>query len=211
MKAVSSSDNPVSTEPPVARLSRDDWLDAAFETVAESGFDSVRVLTLANLLGVTRGSFYWHFSDHAELIAALIERWRMREVSTHQRAETASPLEPKADLERMLEAALAHAGTEVKYLRFELALRGLGRRDPEVAKILIDVDRMRMRLFAAKFLRLTGDEKTAGELAALFYLAIVGGTHALARPANPERTKDYLQRIIAHYLIAQQGPADATD
>ena len=120
----------------------------------------------------------------------------------------APELEPSADLERLLEGALAHAGTEVKYLRFELALRGLGRRDPAVAEILIEVDRMRMRLFAAKFLRLTGDEKAAGELAALFYLAIVGGTHALARPANPERTKDYLQRIIAHYLIAQQGPTD---
>ena len=208
MKASISNDTVTPTELPVARLSRDDWLDAAFEIVAEQGFDSVRVLTLAKSLDVTRGSFYWHFSDHAELIAGLIERWRTREIKTHQRAMDAPELEPSADLERLLEGALAHAGTEVKYLRFELALRGLGRRDPAVAEILIEVDRMRMRLFAAKFLRLTGDEKAAGELAALFYLAIVGGTHALARPANPERTKDYLQRIIAHYLIAQQGPTD---
>lgn len=204
MKTLSATDQSSPDDAPAPRLSRDDWLTAAFETVAENGFDSVRVLSLASALGVTRGSFYWHFTDHAELIAALVERWRTREVETHRRAQEASPLEPKADLERMLEGALAHAGTEVKYLRFELALRGLGRRDPEVAKVLIEVDRMRMRLFEAKFLRLTGNEKTAAELAALFYLAIVGGTHALARPANPERTKDYLQRIIGHYLIAAQ-------
>ena len=189
---------------PTPRLGRDDWLDAAFETVAESGFDSVRVLTLAASLGVTRGSFYWHFTDHAELITALVERWRAREIETHQRALEAPVLEPKADLERMLEAALAHAGTEIKYLRFELALRGLGRHNPDVAAILVEVDRMRMRLFESKFLRLTNDPKAAADLAALFYLAIVGGTHALARPANPERTKDYLQRIIGHYLISQQ-------
>lgn len=206
MKTLRSPEPTPPDDAPTTRLTRDDWLDAAFETVAESGFDSVRVLSLAAALGVTRGSFYWHFTDHAELISALVERWRTREVDTHQRAQVASPLEPKADLERMLEAALAHAGSEVKYLRFELALRGLGRRDPEVAKILIEVDRMRMRLFESKFLRLTGNEKTAADLAALFYLAIVGGTHALARPANPERTKDYLQRIIGHYLISQQTP-----
>ena len=123
MKASISAEPLPPDEAPAARLTRDDWVDAAFETVAESGFDSVRVLTLAASLGVTRGSFYWHFTDHAELIAALVERWRMREVETHQRAQTARPLEPKADLERMLEAALAHAGAEIKYLRFELALQ----------------------------------------------------------------------------------------
>ncbi|MBK7687360.1 MAG: TetR/AcrR family transcriptional regulator [Rhodocyclaceae bacterium] len=206
MKAANPPIQPTNGDTPALRLSRDDWLDAAFETVAESGFDSVRILTLAAALGVTRGSFYWHFTDHAELISALVERWRMREVDTHQRAQEARPLEPKADLERMLEAALAHAGAEIKYLRFGLALRGLGRSNPDVAAKLVEVDRMRMRLFETKFLRLTGDEKTAGELAALFYLAIVGGTHALARPANPERTKDYLQRVIGHYLIAAQIP-----
>lgn len=209
MKSLNASDQPTVDVAPATRLGRDDWLDAAFDAVAENGFDSVRVLSLAASLGVTRGSFYWHFTDHAELITALVERWRGREVEAHRRAQEASPLEPKADLERMLEGALAHAGTEVKYLRFELALRGLGRRDPEVAKVLIEVDRMRMRLFEAKFLRLTGNEKTAAELAALFYLAIVGGTHALARPANPERTKDYLQRIIGQYLIVEQVPGVA--
>ena len=48
------------------RLSSDDWLDAAFRAVVEGGFDNVRVLVIAETLGVTRGSFYWHFTDHAD-------------------------------------------------------------------------------------------------------------------------------------------------
>ena len=44
-----------------SRLGRDDWLDAAFRAAVEHGFDGVRVLTLADTLQVTRGSFYWHF------------------------------------------------------------------------------------------------------------------------------------------------------
>ena len=70
------------SKPPAAapKLTRDDWLDAAFAAVVEGGFDAVRVLTLAQRLGVTRGSFYWHFADHAELVAALLKRWREREL-----------------------------------------------------------------------------------------------------------------------------------
>lgn len=64
-----------------SKLSRDDWLDAAFNAVVEGGFDGARVLVLADTLGVTRGSFYWHFADHADLISALQERWRQRELA----------------------------------------------------------------------------------------------------------------------------------
>ena len=63
-------------------------------------------------------------------------------------------------------------------MRFELALRGLGRRDPAVAKLLVEVDAARMALFESKFHRLTGDPKTAEELAVLFYLTIVGSNQA---------------------------------
>ena len=72
------------------------------------------------------------------------------------------------------------------------------------AEMLADVDNRRMALFAEKFQRLTGDAKKAGELAALFYLAVVGSYQALSRPKNPPQVKAYLQGIIAHYLIRQQ-------
>ncbi len=108
----------------------------------------------------------------------------------------------------MLKTTLAHAGADLGNMRFELALRGLGRRDARVAGMLVDVDRARMNLFEAKFLRLTGDAKTATELAALFYLAIVGSHQALSRPASPPRMKEYLFGIIANYLIDWRASAE---
>jgi hypothetical protein len=66
---------------------------------------------------------------------------------------------------------------------------------------------MRMSLFAHKFERLTGDAKRASELAALFYLTIVGSYQALSRPAKPPQLKDYLSRLITGYLIEAQAPA----
>jgi hypothetical protein len=69
------------------------------------------------------------------------------------------------------------------------------------------VDQMRLGLFESKFQRLTADPKAATDLAALFYLAIVGSNQALSRPANPPQTKDYLKHIISHYLIRRETPA----
>jgi hypothetical protein len=88
-------------------------------------------------------------------------------------------------------------------MRFELALRGLGRRDQAVAHMLAEVDALRLSLFEHKFLQLTGDARTATELAALFYLAVVGCYQALSRPVNPPNIRKYLQSLISNYLIAK--------
>lgn len=189
------------------RLSREDWLDAAFKAVVEGGFDNARVLVIANALGVTRGSFYWHFTDHADLIAALLARWREREIGIDHALRSELSADPQADLERLLDAALAYAGADLEFMRFELALRGRGRRDPEVARMLLEVDQLRFDLFEQKFMRLTGDKKMAAELAALFYLAIVGSHQALSRPSSPPQAKEHLKGIIAKFLIHRQAPA----
>jgi AcrR family transcriptional regulator len=186
------------------RLNRDDWLDAAFAAAVEHGFDGVRVLVLADNLGVTRGSFYWHFKDHAELIAALLERWRAAEAASNDRLKQPTSNDPAKDLEQLLDAALAHGGADLSNMRFELALRGLGRRDAAVAAMLLEVDQARMALFAGKFARITPDTKTAIDLASLFYLAIVGSFQALSRPQAAHPTKQYLTEIIGRYLIQPQ-------
>ncbi len=192
-----------------SRLNRDDWLDAAFDAVAEGGFEKVRVLGLAQALGVTRGSFYWHFTDHAELVSALLARWSAGEQEVVRRLQAEFAGSPQDDLLHLLDAALARAGADLENMRFELAVRGLGRRDPDVARMLVQVDSERMALFEDRFARLTGDPRRAGELAALFYLAIVGSHQALSRPSSNARIAGFLKGIIGDYLIRQQTrPAD---
>ncbi len=186
---------------PTPRLGRDDWLDAAFNAVVEGGFDAVRVLSLAQTLRVTRGSFYWHFTDHADLVAALLARWRERELDSGRTLKYDTTQTAQAELERVLDFALAHAGADLENMRFELALRGLGRRDATVAAMLAEIDQTRLKLFEHRFERLTGDSTVAVDLAALFYLAIVGSYQALARPNNPPKLEAYLKGLIAQYVI----------
>ncbi len=186
------------------RLTREDWLDAAFDAAVENGFEQVRVLPLAEALGVTRGSFYWHFSDHAELIAALLERWRQRELAAFHQAMNANAGDAEFDLLNLLDGALARGGGEMKDLRFGLALRAYGRRDEHAAKVLAEIDRNRLALFTEKFRQLTGEADLAAELASLFYMAVAGGVQAVARPSGSGRTAPFVREIIAKHLVRRQ-------
>lgn len=186
------------------RLGRDDWLDAAYHAVADHGLSGVRVMSLAQVLGVTRGSFYWHFEDHAALLGALLERWRQREIDTVRALSAVVVEDPVEDLVGLLDNALSRRGADLVDMRFELALRAGGRRDPMVTRILQDVDRVRLALFEARFLRLTGDPARATELAALFYLTVAGANQALARPGTSAATAQWLRGVIAANLIESE-------
>ncbi len=59
-----------------ARIDGNAWIQAALSILAERGISGVRVETLAKQLGVTKGSFYWHFKDRDALFDALLDSWR---------------------------------------------------------------------------------------------------------------------------------------
>ena len=57
------------------RLARDDWLKAALD-LCNAGIENLKVAPLATHLGVTTGSFYWHFKNRRELLEALLDYWQ---------------------------------------------------------------------------------------------------------------------------------------
>ena len=61
-----------------SRLGAADWVTAGLVMLVESGIDAVQITALARRLGVTRGSFYWHFDSREALLDALIAEWRAR-------------------------------------------------------------------------------------------------------------------------------------
>lgn len=187
--------------PTAARLTRDDWLDAAFRAAIDGGMGAVRVLTLAQSLGVTRGSFYWHFADHAELVSALIDRWYQRTVSSDKEELPNGQRDPAASILQILDGAIAHSVKDRDHDRFEQALRSLASKDSTVAALMEKVDRARLQLVYNHYLQLVHDDATARELSALFYLAVVGSHEALNRPSASVKVSNYLKSIIAKHLV----------
>jgi AcrR family transcriptional regulator len=64
------------------QLSAKDWLDQGLKTLAKSGFTALKAEPLAKAMGVSRGSFYWHFADIGAYHAAILKHWR--EVAAEQ-------------------------------------------------------------------------------------------------------------------------------
>ncbi len=58
------------------RGSEDLWIDAAYALLVDAGVGSVKIMTMAKTLGMSRTSFYWHFPDREALLDALIRHWR---------------------------------------------------------------------------------------------------------------------------------------
>ncbi len=54
------------------------WLDLGLETLRENGTTGLKIDRLARQLGVTKGSFYAHFSSKNGYLTALSEHWRHR-------------------------------------------------------------------------------------------------------------------------------------
>src|SRR5215471_15495609 len=58
------------------QLSANDWLDLGLNVLAAHGFTALKAEPLAKAMGVSRGSFYWHFADIGAYHAAILNYWR---------------------------------------------------------------------------------------------------------------------------------------
>lgn len=91
------------------RVTREDWTLAALRALARGGVAAVSVDGLAGELGITRGSFYWHFKDREALLVAAMESWERR--TTAALVERLTPIEDP--VERLREGFRTALGAEV--------------------------------------------------------------------------------------------------
>src|SRR5260370_41438559 len=86
-----------------ARLSVDDWIELGFELLAEEGLSGIKIDRLCARMGVTKGSFYWHFTDLRAYLEALADRWGEGRDSARAEFRELAHLEPRERLQRMME------------------------------------------------------------------------------------------------------------
>lgn len=192
-----------------SRLTREHWIQAAHEAAVEGGFSNIKVLAIADTMGVTRGSFYWHFKSHADLVDALVERWRLAEVARIDLVTSAFTGDPVGDLLSILDDAMAWIGEDMKTLRFELALRAQGRQDSNLAARMAEIDQSRIRMAMGPYSQLVGDGQRAWQLSVTFYLAISGASQSLGTPGISPELASFLRNAIAEQLVlchAAKGP-----
>jgi AcrR family transcriptional regulator len=125
-----------SRRPASGRLSVDDWIELGFTLLAEEGLSGIKIDRLCARMGVTKGSFYWHFTDLSTYLAAMAERWGDVRDSARASFRELEHLEPAERLAQMMEIlADPRQGT------LERAVREWARSDADVAERVRASDR----------------------------------------------------------------------
>ena len=58
------------------QLTARDWLKQGLKTLVQDGFTALKAEPMAKAMGVSRGSFYWHFADVEAFHAEILDYWR---------------------------------------------------------------------------------------------------------------------------------------
>jgi AcrR family transcriptional regulator len=168
------------------RFSAADWITLGHKALSAGGAEAIKLDAICKAAGLTRGSFYHHFTDHTAFLTVLAAAWA---------AQNTSRL--VASLEGVEDADAQHLNDMALDLDFalEVGIRELARRVPQVAAIVEEADAGRLSVLTdlarARF-RLS--DRAAADLAFIEYAAFCGMT--LIRPQLDRKTLLRLSRTL---------------
>lgn len=178
------------TEKP--RLSAEDWARAALDVIAEQGLAAVAVEPLARRLGVTKGSFYWHFPSREALLVAALQRWEKTEQETvFGKMEGVS--DPRVRLRELFQL-VAHA-PKTHIIHSEL-LKALDH--PVVKPVLGRVSTRRLEYLTASFRQAGMPRQEAQNRARLAYAAYVGFLQLFLQLGQPRLRLEEFEGYVNH-------------
>lgn len=127
-------------------LTRDDWIDAATEILVSKSVDAIHPATLAKDLGITIGSFYYHFKDRNDLLISVLNKWHEQTTAQVVRSYGDLPLEQA--LHEILSLPF-HGLTARRAAMVEFAIRAWARRDEMARQAVREVDEQRLAYYTA--------------------------------------------------------------
>jgi AcrR family transcriptional regulator len=179
-------------------LHREDWVVAGLDVLAARGLSGLRVQPLARQLGVTTGSFYWHFKNRDDLIEAMLAYWIDTLTTIVVSRVWAEEEHPARRLRRLASVVVTESGG-----RYDLAFRNWAAHDAEVATLVGRVDRERLDAVQSQFLELGFDDLQA-EMRARTYTYYLEMEPAFFAPESAKRRLELLEARL-DMLLADAG------
>ena len=197
----------VTTSAPAGhRLSLDDWTSRALDLLISEGVGALKVARLCRELGVTKGSFYWHFTDLEALKKAVADRWCEQTRATLDQTSAMADVPPLERI-RMMAAGLL----EDRSWSVERTLREWARTDPQVAETIAASERHVFALVEDALRELGHSDRDARLRAGLLVYAGIGFAHgqqSLPRPTMADL--DDLVDFLSSDIEARAGSAEGT-
>lgn len=186
------------------QLQRFDWLLKALEIFVEEGIDSIRITRLADDLGVTRGSFYWHFQNREDLIDSLVSFWKDK--NTAAITDSVAQASSLADgIFRFFETCIDDSQFDP---RLDLALREWARRSTEIRALLDHEDETRIEALRQFYLRFDYPMPQALIRARVLYYSQIGFYALGTRESLQTRlgyTEAYFEAFTGRQLTAGES------
>src|SRR5258707_3434700 len=103
----------------VKRKASSDWEEEALHAIAARGLDALSIPDLARTLGVTKGSFYWHFESLQALVDAALRRWEAMDLEA---LDEVRPIDdPRARLEALFVQSMQKREAHALYVALALS------------------------------------------------------------------------------------------
>jgi AcrR family transcriptional regulator len=192
---------PAMTETPAREpLTPERWIDAATELLVDGGIDRVRVDLLARELGVTRGSFYWHFRDREDLLRHVLEAWRQRATEQLTARLESAATDPREQVADVLSLPFRGRAAQ-RAARIELAIRAWARRDAMARQAVDEADAARIGYIAQVFSALGFAIAEARQRAWLLYSYLIAESLvAGGSAAQREERRRFVERLLQQPL-----------
>lgn len=187
---------PASVEQP-ERLSKDDWIRAALHEAGECGVAQIRIDALASALGVTKGSFYWHFKDRDALLREMLHFWQLRLTSAIGEFVRTRIESPRDRLAYLLGAA-SEDRDDVPGGIIEHALREWARSSELARRAISEVDDERLAIIARIYHEM-GMSRPRAATASLLALSHVIGVNVIHRDVGLQKFR--AQREVCLELL----------
>ncbi len=159
------------------RLSADDWIQAGYALVAEEGLEALKIDRLCARLGVTKGSFYWHFKDMAGYRGALVQAWAQLRDRDRSHFGDLGHLDPRERLAQMMASLLGE-----RQWTLERAMREWARTDAAVAESVRAADHLVLGAVRQAFRDAGFDGDDVDVRANATFAAGIGFLHLLDAP-----------------------------
>jgi AcrR family transcriptional regulator len=179
---------------PRGRLSAIDWELAALEGLAQGGVSTVAVESLARTLGVTKGSFYWHFPTREALLKAAIDRWEQRDED-----QVIAHVERIADPRERLRELFHRVSREVQsHLVYAALLQASD--NPLVQPVIERISKRRLALLTQAYEEAGFEPRAAKHRARLAYTAYSGFLQLNQRHGMPRMDHEEYEAYIDHVI-----------
>jgi AcrR family transcriptional regulator len=177
------------------RLSASDWERGTLEMIAQEGIGALAVEALARRLGVTKGSFYWHFKNRETLLQAALNRWEADDDAELQQHIGTTGDTPRRRLGALFRWVSGEAQAHRIYAALLQALD-----HPQVRPTMMRVSQRRMDFLETAFREAGLDLDAARHRARLTYAAYVGFLQLNLTLELPHLSHEQYEAYVEHVI-----------